>query len=115
MIKNTQFRLALLGASLLVLPGLAAATDSIDNVYSWGSWELGVEPAAGGPVPVTNRPLNVSQKNLQFRPNQNSAFTTGLHQMTTAGNGPTLPPVQPVAPGIVSGTPGAGPGGGDPR
>lgn len=51
-----------------------ATTSYVDSVYEWGAWELGLEPAAGGPAPSSNQALAVRGPGVNFRPNENSAF-----------------------------------------
>lgn len=85
----------------------------VDSVYQWGSWDLGIEPAAGGPIPPANRPVNVKTTNLQFRPNANNTFTSARDNvMSSSGNSPSpLPPSgAPTTPVIAP--PGSTPGGG---
>jgi len=48
------------------------ATADTDSVYSWGVWENGIKPAAGPGTRVTPPP--VQQPDINFRPNENSAF-----------------------------------------
>ena len=101
--------------SALNLPATVAhADDFSDSVYSWGSWELDIEPAAGGPIPAANRPIRVKLQNMQFRPNDNNRFTSPSDMMV-AGDNPVPPPIPPTAPPVTTGTPGAPPGTGDVR
>jgi len=97
---------ATLCAALLVglatwAPERAVADENfVDSVYEWGSWELGLEPAAGGPVAPKTTTVKVNQRQLQFRPNDNSAFRGNAAIAVTAGTSPTPPPV-PVTPPTV--------------
>jgi hypothetical protein len=69
--------ICLSGASTLAsaLPGDSSKIKTVDSVYEWGVWQLGIEPAAGGPIPVSTQALNVRLANVKFRPNDNSAFS----------------------------------------
>lgn len=113
---NAQHIVTLLcGAGLLMVfsvTGIAASESYRDSVYGWGSWELGIEPAAGGPIPAAGRPLRVQQNSMQFRPNQNSAFTGSVRNEMVSGDPDPIPtrPAGPSLPGKAA--PGAGPGSG---
>ncbi len=98
-------------ASLTVLASgnVVAQDDFVDSVNDWGLWELGIEPAAGGPVIVPQAPVNVKTNNLQFRPNDNSSFASEVPVVVNNTN-PTSPP--PSAPGVATAPPGSAPGGG---
>jgi hypothetical protein len=98
-----------------------AATDSsaksdeyVDSVYSWGIWELGIEPAAGPQAPA-NRALNNRARSLQFRPNDNAAFK--IESVAIPAGAPVNPPPSIPAPAFGSGVidranaPTGGPGG----
>ena len=80
-----------------------ASTDTedvyIDSVYSWGIWELGLEPASGPQVSANNA-MNDRSRQLLFRPNDNAAYMT---QSTP------VPPVQPPPPTPIVGVSGSGP------
>ena len=91
-----------LAACLLAWAPLTSVADEafVDSVYEWGSWELGLEPAAGGPVAPKTTTVKVNQRQLQFRPNDNSAFRGNAAIAVTAGTSPTPPPV-PVTPPTV--------------
>ncbi|MCW9047599.1 MAG: hypothetical protein OQK46_05915 [Gammaproteobacteria bacterium] len=43
-----------------------------DSVYTWGAWAEGIQPAAGPVAKVTPPPAQTP--NINFRPNENSAF-----------------------------------------
>ena len=95
--KNNLCSLALVCvavASLSTLTTAAFATADtedtyIDSVYSWGIWELGLEPASG-PQVSANNVMNDRSRQLLFRPNDNAAYT------------PKSIPVQPVQPPLPS-------------
>lgn len=80
-----------------------AATDTedvyIDSVYSWGIWELGLEPASGPQVSANNA-MNDRSTQLLFRPNDNAAYIAQSTPVTPVTSAPT-PPVMP-APTIPS-------------
>lgn len=72
----------------------------IDSVYSWGAWEHGLEPAAGPQAP-TDRALTDRSRQVQFRPNDNAAYTPqsiAIPSMTTISRPPSVPfaPVTPT-------------------
>ena len=74
----------------------------VDSVYSWGEWELGLEPASGVEVPADTK-LDNRSRQLQFRPNDNAAYIPARIPLGT-GN-PTTPPVPAPIPVIsVGGT-----------
>ena len=106
--------------ALFSLTGVAtAATDAssgneayVDSVYSWGIWELGIEPAAGPQVPA-NTALNNRALNLQFRPNDNAAYKIQSVAVptTTITPPPPAPVIPPAIPSIpTQAEPGALPG-----
>lgn len=101
--KLTQLSsICLLGASTLAYAATNSDDDTaayVDSVYGWGAWELGLEPAAGGPVPVSNRTLTVRAPRVNFRPNENSALAPDARQ---------TPVTKPGTPGEL---PTGGPGG----
>lgn len=87
------------------LPGDENKTSAfVDSVYEWGTWELGVEPAAGGLAPMSNRALNVRLANVKFRPNDNTTFSPGASRVavTTPVAPAVLPPVvtPPIEPPV---------------
>lgn len=92
--KLTQLlSIGLLGASTFAYAATNSdedATAYVDSVYGWGAWELGLEPAAGGPVPVSNRALTTRAPRVSFRPNENS---------TLAPDVLTVPITRPGTPG----------------
>lgn len=81
---------------LCVSSSAYAATDSntayVDSVHGWGAWELGLEPAAGGPAPTSNRALPARGTNVKFRPNDNSAFSPNSNSVAITTTRPTPTP-----------------------
>lgn len=76
--------------------------DAIDSVYSWGQWELGLEPASGIKIPADTT-LSDRSRQLQFRPNDNAAYIPTRIPLGTGT--PTTPPVPAPIPVIsVGGT-----------
>lgn len=90
--------------------------DPIDSVYSWGPWELGLEPASGVATPADTT-LSDRSRQLQFRPNDNAAYVprsiplgTGtpatppapapIPVITVGGTGPILPGMVPNPPNL---------------
>ena len=59
-------------ALAITLPSSAIATDT-DSIHTWGAWAQNIQPAAGPIARVT--PAPVIQPKVNFRPNENSAFT----------------------------------------
>lgn len=92
------------------------ATAYIDSVNSWGTWELGIEPAAG-PRAVSSHVMTVRSADVQFRPNDNAAYrpnaVTLNENMPISGNPPG--PIAPIPPGTAQSERGAAPPTGDPR
>ena len=113
------YRLAFACMTIVCLFALAtavfadtASTDAqevyIDSVYSWGIWELGLEPASGPEVAASNV-INDRSRSLQFRPNDNAAYINpGIPIATTlsppvigvGGSGPILPGMVPNSPNL---------------
>ena len=112
-------RMALAACLIVWTPvGMAAqqAESLVDSVYDWGFWELGVEPAAGGPVTPKTTTVKINQRKLQFRPNDNSAFRGKPAMITSDINPAPAPPPLPVTPPTpTAAPPGALPGSGSPR
>lgn len=82
----------------LLLPLQALSVE--DSVYSWGSWSQGIKPAAGPSVTAT--PSAVQAPNVNFRPNENSAFSrspTAL-AINTANDNAQVPTIQIRPPGL---------------
>jgi hypothetical protein len=91
------------------------ATAYVDSVNGWGAWELGLEPAAGGTTPSPSRALAARGANVQFRPNDNNAFSPNSKAVVITNTRPTpmpspIPSAGPAAPGAPPPT--AGPGDG---
>lgn len=115
--QNTSvYRFACLCMSVICLLAFTAAvyanTDTetyVDSVYSWGIWELGLEPASG-PVPAAGNAMNDRSRSLKFRPNDNAAYTIQsipVPQAVTIAPPPPLPVAQPpVPPPMPVGPPG---------
>jgi hypothetical protein len=94
-----------------------ATTDTeetyIDSVYSWGIWELGLEPV-NGPQVSTNIAMNDRSRQLLFRPNDNAAYIPRSIPVPAAqppallptpsvgvsGSGPILPGMVPNPPNL---------------
>lgn len=102
----------------LLLSSTAAQADStqkqtadqyVDSMHSWGSWELGVEPAAGGPVALPNNAVSNRSANIHFRPNDNRVYALKRRGTANVALNPTPAPIHvppTVAPGVVpTGTP----------
>ena len=102
------------GACMLGLTALSFAAQNpdesltayVDSVHEWGAWELGLQPAAGiGSSTSSRRAVTARVSNVQFRPNDNSAFTPDRRPIIQTTAMPTpLPPV-PVVPTPVVPTP----------
>ena len=58
--------------SLAALLSTQAMAVEQDSVYTWGEWAEGIQPAAGPVARVTPPPAQTP--NVNFRPNENSAF-----------------------------------------
>ena len=56
---------------ILFLPFQVMSSDN-DSVYDWGTWAKGIKPAAGPAARVTPPPAQ--RPEINFRPNENSAF-----------------------------------------
>ncbi len=110
---------ACLCAIALLLTSAAAQADNqqtrtadkyVDSMYSWGSWGLGIEPAAGGPVALPDNAVNNRSANIHFRPNDNTVYGLNKHSATDVSLNPTPAPthVPPtLGPGVApSGSPG---------
>lgn len=116
------YRLAFVCMSVVCLFALTAAafaatdpTDAndayVDSVYSWGIWELDLEPASGPEVPASNA-INDRSRKLLFRPNDNAAFVNPSIPVATP-TPPLLPPTPvvgasgsgPILPGMVPNQP----------
>ena len=80
----------LLCSIVLLLP-LTAQADN-DSVYSWGPWSQGIKPAAGDAMRLT--PAAVEKPQVNFRPNENSAFSRTV--VPSINPAPTNPLSEPV-------------------
>ncbi len=119
------YKLAYRCTSIVCLVALTAAayanTDNadtgdadVDSVYSWGIWELGLEPASGPQAPASHA-INDRSRSLKFRPNDNAAYmvqSIPVTQAVTTSPQPPAPqpppptPRAPVAPPMPIGPPG---------
>ncbi len=104
--KRLHAVLAVLVLSAWLTPAAQSAqgnasgdTAFVDSVYEWGSWELGLAPAAGSPVAPKNHTLKIRQRNLQFRPHDNSAFRNepAVMNMTETTSPAPVPPAIPTS------------------
>jgi len=84
-------------ALALALPVQANAMDN-ESVYAWGKWAQNIQPAAGPVAAVTPSP--VTQPTVNFRPNENTAFTrvASAAVITPSVVITPAPPVTPEAP-----------------
>ncbi len=76
----------------------------VDSVYSWGIWELGLEPRSG-PEPPSGAALNDRSRSLKFRPNDNAAYKVQSIPVAPAvsiapsvPSAPLKPPPMPIGP-----------------
>jgi len=90
-------------ALAIALPSHAIAADT-DSVHTWGAWAQNIQPAAGPTARVT--PTPVIQPKVNFRPNENSAFTRSSLKAAIPAQ-PGLTPAVPASPSIGGITPGA--------
>jgi len=79
--KKTLFALAML------LPMQAISIEQ-DSVYKWGNWENGIQPAAAPIARVTPPP--VKKPDVNFRPNENAAFSREAIQVQNLARNGTL-------------------------
>ncbi|MBT8130173.1 MAG: hypothetical protein KJP10_09280 [Gammaproteobacteria bacterium] len=108
-VNRLIFTCIILGCLFTAITTAHAAADPdeaqkapIDSVYSWGQWELGLEPASGVEVPADTR-LGDRSRQLQFRPNDNAAYVPTRIPLGTGT--PAIPPVPAPIPVIsVGGT-----------
>ncbi len=80
----------------------------LNSVYSWGIWELGLEPVPSPQAPA-NKLLNDRSKNVKFRPNANAAYmirSVPLASETIVSSPQPLPPAPPVTQPVSIGPPG---------
>ena len=80
-------------AAAFALPVTATAADK-DSVYSWGAWSQNLQPAAGPVARVA--PAPVTQPEVNFRPNENQAFTRVAAAEPTPAPVVTTTPVTPA-------------------
>lgn len=70
------------------------ATDKyVDSMHSWGSWELGIEPAAGGPAALPNNAINNRPAKVHFRPGDNTVYSLNRQNTSTVSLNPTPAPI----------------------
>ena len=82
---------------MLTAAVFAASNDEgayIDSVYSWGIWELGLEPASG-PQGSADNAMNDRSRKLLFRPNENASYIAQSIPLPPVTNAPVAP-VMPV-------------------
>ncbi|UCB55156.1 MAG: hypothetical protein JSW45_01040 [Thiotrichales bacterium] len=91
----------------------AAEMAYVDSVYSWGIWELGLEPASG-PQPPGNTTMNDRSGKLQFRPNDNAAFIVQSIPVPSTIARPQRPQPSPPSTPTAVPVPVIGPGGSGP-
>ena len=97
--SRSKMKKLLLGLAVIFPVQLLAADDS---VYSWGAWAEGIKPAAG---PVANiAPAPAQKPQVQFRPNENSAFARNFVPINATPAAPVgganqLPNIVTVPPG----------------
>ena len=104
--NNTIFNLAFACTAVACLFTLSTAAIAVtdtedvytDSVYSWGIWELGLEPASGS-QDFASSAIKDRSRRLQFRPNDNAAYMPQSIPVT---------PVQPPPPTPVVGVSGSG-------
>ena len=117
--NNSIDRLALVCTAVaclftLTTAAFAATNDEgayIDSVYSWGIWELGLEPASG-PQESSKNAINNRSGKLLFRPNDNAAYIAQSIPVQpvlpppptpivgVSGSGPILPGMVPNPPNL---------------
>ena len=68
-------------ALAITVPSYAIAADT-DSIHIWGAWAQNIQPAAGPIARVT--PAPVIQPKVNFRPNENSAFTRTVSSLPAA-------------------------------
>lgn len=110
-----QVFVRLSAACLFAVTAAAYATtdstndDYTDSVYSWGTWELGLEPASGPQAP-SGKTMNDRSRSLNFRPNDNAAYMVLSIPIAPAGGPtpsvPTIPSAPAVPPPVPAGPPG---------
>ena len=110
-IYSLAFVCAAIACQFTLTAATFAATDTenvyTDSVYSWGIWELGLEPASGPQAPAS-KAMNDRSRQLLFRPNDNAAYITQsipVPPISTITPQPILPPIPVGPPGFTSGVP----------
>ena len=81
-----------------ILPAQTMAVEN-DSVYAWGAWEEGIQPAAGPIARITPPPAQ--RPDVNFRPNENSAFLREAADITIRVPAPPVIPNAPQIPNIV--------------
>ena len=90
MFRHTTMNKAYILALAITLPSSAIAADT-DSVHTWGAWAQNIQPAAGPTARVT--PAPVIQPKVNFRPNENSAFTRASLATPATPATPAVPAV----------------------
>lgn len=97
--------------STFLFPISATAFEK-DSVYSWGEWQKGIKPAAGGPA-ARITPPPAQRPDINFRPNENSAFLRDATQRPNSISGfssvDTSVPVITTPPPLITTPPPAPP------
>lgn len=88
----------------------STATEYVDSVHSWGSWELGLEPAAGGPIALPENAVSNRPADVRFRPNDNRVYSVGTPGLITATPNPSPAPTRVVPTSGPGTAPPGGPG-----
>ena len=96
MFRHTTMNKTYILALAITLPSSAIAADT-DSIHTWGAWAQNIQPAAGPIARVT--PAPVIQPKVNFRPNENSAFTRSSLRAEI--------PAVPASPSVGGITPGA--------
>ena len=76
---------------IIIFPLQAISAD--DSVYTWGAWSQGIQPAAGPAVAAVPTPSPIKTPNINFRPNENSAFfrtSTTVVTLPPQAQGPSI-------------------------
>ena len=84
------------------------AEAELDSVYSWGIWELGLEPVPSPQAPADGT-MNDRSKNVKFRPNANAAYmirSVPVASETVFSSPLPLPSSPPLAQPVTIGPPG---------
>ena len=100
MFRHTTMKKAYILALAIAVPSYAIAADT-DSVHTWGAWAQNIQPAAG-PARIT--PAPVIQPKVDFRPNENSAFTRAVAPgalVVASVPAPAVIPEAPQLPNII--------------